>query len=116
MFKNQGNKRQGSLCFLGVLLAGDFLGIFRVFSAYFPGISRVAIPAAIYRSAQPCPSLMSFLPVLVFFWVKNYSVNFPGRPLSGVAPANQTKERPVHELVAGAFRNQSSRCESCLFS
>ena len=36
--------------------------------------------------------------------------------LDGVAPANQTKERPVHELFAGAFRNKSSRCESCLFS
>ena len=35
---------------------------------------------------------------------------------SGVTPANQTKERPVHELFAGAFRNKSSRCESCLFS
>ena len=30
---------------------------------------------------------------------------------SGVAPANQTKERPVHELFAGAFRNKSSICE-----
>ena len=27
---------------------------------------------------------------------------------SGVAPANQTKERSVHEPFAGAFRNQSS--------
>ena len=27
---------------------------------------------------------------------------------SGVAPANQTKERSVHELFAGAFRNKSS--------
>ena len=35
---------------------------------------------------------------------------------SGVAPANQTKERSVHELFAGAFRNKSSICESCLFS
>ena len=26
----------------------------------------------------------------------------------GVAPANQTKERPVHELFTGAFRNKSS--------
>ena len=34
----------------------------------------------------------------------------------GVTPANQTKERSVHELFAGAFRNKSSRCESCLFS
>ena len=25
---------------------------------------------------------------------------------SGVAPANQTKERPVHELFKGALRNQ----------
>ena len=33
---------------------------------------------------------------------------------SGVAPANQTKERPVHELFPGAFRNKSSICESCL--
>ena len=41
----------------------------------------------------------------------------PGRPtpenlisvhFSGVAPANQTKERSVHELFAGAFRNKSS--------
>ena len=30
--------------------------------------------------------------------------------------ANQTKERSVHELFVGAFRNKSSRCESCLFS
>ena len=36
--------------------------------------------------------------------------------LSGVAPANQTKERSVHELFAGAFQNKSLRCESCLFS
>ena len=35
---------------------------------------------------------------------------------SGVTPANQTKERRVHELFAGAFRNKSSTCESCLFS
>ena len=28
--------------------------------------------------------------------------------ISGVAPANQTKERSVHELSAGAFRNKSS--------
>ena len=28
--------------------------------------------------------------------------------LSGVAPANQTKERSVHELFTGAFRNKSS--------
>ena len=27
---------------------------------------------------------------------------------SGVAPSNQTKERSVHELFAGAFRNKSS--------
>ena len=27
---------------------------------------------------------------------------------SGVTPANQTKERPVHELFAGAFQNKSS--------
>ena len=38
------------------------------------------------------------------------------RPSSGVAPANQTKERSVHELFASAFRNKSSKCESCLFS
>ena len=30
------------------------------------------------------------------------------RLLSGVAPANQTKKRSVHELFAGAFRNKSS--------
>ena len=30
---------------------------------------------------------------------------------SGVAPANQTKERSVHELFAEAFRNKSSICE-----
>ena len=30
------------------------------------------------------------------------------RAKSGVAPANQTKERSVHELFAGAFRNRSS--------
>ena len=28
--------------------------------------------------------------------------------VSGVAPANQTKERSVHELFAGAFRNKNS--------
>ena len=33
---------------------------------------------------------------------------FQGAILSGVAPANQTKERSVHELFAGAFRNKSS--------
>ena len=31
-----------------------------------------------------------------------------GTKKSGVAPANQTKERSVHELFAGAFRNKSS--------
>ena len=31
-----------------------------------------------------------------------------GAILSGVAPANQTKERSVHELFAGAFWNRSS--------
>ena len=35
---------------------------------------------------------------------------------SGMAPANQTKERSAHELFTGAFRNKSSICESCLFS
>ena len=30
------------------------------------------------------------------------------RALSGVAPANQTKERSVHELFTGAFRKKSS--------
>ena len=30
---------------------------------------------------------------------------------SGVAPANQTKERPVRELSAGAFHNKTSICE-----
>ena len=30
---------------------------------------------------------------------------------SGVTPANQTKERPVHELFPGAFRNKNSICE-----
>ena len=35
---------------------------------------------------------------------------------SGVAPANQTKERPVHELFPGAFRNKSSICEFRFFS
>ena len=32
-------------------------------------------------------------------------------PRSEVAPANQTKERSVHELFTGAFRNKSSICE-----
>ena len=36
--------------------------------------------------------------------------------MSGVTPANQTKERPVHELFPGANRNESSICESRLFS
>ena len=40
----------------------------------------------------------------------------PHKWISGVTPANQTKKRPVHELFPGAFRNKSSRCESCLFS
>ena len=36
---------------------------------------------------------------------------------SGVAPANQTKERPVHELFPGGKPwNKSSICESRLFS
>ena len=30
------------------------------------------------------------------------------KDLSGVAPANQTKERSVHELFTGAFRNKCS--------
>ena len=29
-------------------------------------------------------------------------------PISGVTPADQTKERSVHELFTGAFRNKSS--------
>ena len=33
-----------------------------------------------------------------------------------MAPANQTQKRSVHELFAGAFRNKTSICESCLFS
>ena len=36
------------------------------------------------------------------------SVTLVPSPKSGVAPANQTKERSVHELFAGAFRNKSS--------
>ena len=34
---------------------------------------------------------------------------------SGVAQANQTKERSVHELFAGAFRNKSSMCIVLVF-
>ena len=33
-----------------------------------------------------------------------------------MTPANQAKERPVHELFAGAFQNKSSICEACWFS
>ena len=47
-------------------------------------------------------------------------VSYPASPFtqslfrhlfSGVAPADQTKERSVHELFAGAFRNKSLICE-----
>ena len=44
----------------------------------------------------------------MFFW--------PCFPISGVAPANQTKERSVHELFTGAFPGTKVQCESCLFS
>ena len=40
--------------------------------------------------------------------LKSRSPNRKNFPQSGVAPANQTKERSVHELFAGAFRNKSS--------
>ena len=36
--------------------------------------------------------------------------------ISGVIPANQTKERPVHELFPVANWNTSSNVNSCLFS
>ena len=35
--------------------------------------------------------------------------------ISGVAPANQTKERPVHEFPQG-HSGTKVQCESCLFS
>ena len=38
------------------------------------------------------------------FFLKN-------KAFAGVTPANRTKERSVHELFPGAFRNKSSRCE-----
>ena len=51
------------------------------------------------------------VPVLVPVWISNY-LSFwrvcPHLLVSGVAPANQTKERSVHELFAGAFRSKSS--------
>ena len=37
-----------------------------------------------------------------------FSGQILAKEMSGVAPANQTKERSVHELFAGAFRNKSS--------
>ena len=41
---------------------------------------------------------------MVHFGLANAKIQFG----FGVAPANQTKERSVHELFAGAFRNKSS--------
>ena len=41
-------------------------------------------------------------------WREFGGVFFPDTQKSGVDPANQTKERSVHELFAGAFRNKSS--------
>ena len=60
--------------------------------------------------------LMEFLAVLKVFLRVRHSPDYrcPEQPLaffyieSGVTPANQTKERPVHELFSGAFRNKSS--------
>ena len=51
------------------------------------------------RCESPVP-LSPLLDGLYFFKVN--------APYSGVAPANQTKGRSVHELFAGAFRNKSS--------
>ena len=52
-----------------------------------------------YNRNDPC--LYCTLPCLVPSWPQIMLI-------SGVAPANRTKERSVHELFAGAFRNKSS--------
>ena len=57
-----------------------------------------------------------FLPFFWTCWSPPQAENRCHWVRSGVTPANQTKERPVHEFFPGWFRNKSSICESRLFS
>ena len=51
------------------------------------------------------------LPNLCFFHGHSENQFLRTMQRSGVTPANQTKERALHELFSGAFRNKSSKCE-----
>ena len=66
-----------------------------------------------------CSETLCFAAFRVFFFpaIFRFRTKMPGQDfnteifmsfVSGVAPANQTKERSVHELFAGAFRNKIS--------
>ena len=69
----------------------------RAFPGVFPDLFRISL--------RKCLTVLGVPPNRVFpgiFWV------IISNGMSGVAPANQTKERSVHELFAGAFRNKSS--------
>ena len=84
-------------------LGGDFSAIFFYFWAIFPLFSQVSkIHFAAFFSYFGPEAKTDFLPSR---W--DFPEEIPERPRkrsSGVAPANQTKERSVHELSAGAFR------------
>ena len=86
------------------ILSSTGVGVWRKASKGFPDSSSALDKLQSVRKRPAVINVASWIP-----WMRG-----PGR--SGVAPANQTKERSVHELFTGAFRNKSSRCESCLFS
>ena len=80
------------------ILSSTGAGVWRKAPMAFPDSSSVLDK---FQSAKSASPISRVCPVNQVFLGKS-------APLSGVAPANQTKERSVHELFAGAFRNKSS--------
>ena len=90
-------------------------GVYLAFTCCFPQLP------VIYQLLRFWPSAQNWFKLIEANWNwsgKKNSINikflvrishghsWPSR--RGVAPANQTKERPVHELFPGAFQNKSS--------
>ena len=84
---------------------------FRGLSGIFPEFLPES-PSRTGGMAHLCSFCQAHNPVLVDtlvalnrrLWIENRSI----QKWSGVAPASQTKERSVHELFTGAFRNKTS--------
>ena len=79
------------------------------------GGEKLFDPWASGRKGQECPREIRTKKFMFVLFFSSLNTPLSVTPLSRVAPANQTKEGSAHELFAGAFRNKSSICESCLF-